>query len=577
MRSQQYDMANAQHWSYSKTLKADRELDPAAMSDAIQMSVALGGNCSPSFLIPGLRVALAAEGITAKIHETAYDGWIPSALAPDRKVDVWILWFSSLGQSNGGTTPGELNLDAALAAIEAVLARGERVIAILPEALEIGAPYSSLDRWRRQLSTTLDSALPPSVVRIDPDRIHRTIGDAAWFAGRYWTLAKSPCHPDAATGLGHFAANVIGRLLKPKVKAVAVDLDGTLWGGIVGEAGTGGIGLDPNAGGRPYLQLQRFLKDLSERGIPISVVSKNNMADALAPFVKRSEMILKRDDIVYFHANWDNKANALKKIAADLNIGLDALCFIDDSVHERAEARALLPDLIVPDLPEDPEARIGFLQKSNLFLQPVVAKEDSARVEYYKSQALRETLAAEAGDIRSYFRGLEMKLVPIPIGPDNIQRVTSLIHKTNQFNLTTRRHSDSVLAEIISAPESFSYCYRLTDRFGDACIIAVVLGLREAQELTIDTWLMSCRVINRTVEEAILDHLLTWCRGHNVSKVNSLYVPSAKNDLVADLYDRLGFAPAGDDPNGRKFSASVDLAPSHTITIVADEKDAIAL
>lgn len=553
--------------SYSAMLQADRKINLADAAGATQLTIALGGNCNTSFLLPSLRVGLASEGIAAELFETAYDGWITSALKPERKTDIWLLWFSSLGQSVGGTTKRELDVEAILAAVNAALGRGERVVSILPEALEIGGPFSSFDRWRRELVATLESKLPEAVVRIDPDSIHRSLGDAKWHAGRYWTLAKSPCHPDAAASLGNFAATVIARLLKAKVKAVAVDLDGTLWGGIVGEAGAAGVNLDPHGDGRPYLQLQRFLKDISDRGVPISVVSKNNPADALSPFLDRPEMLLKREDFVYFHANWNSKAEALKQIANNLNIGIDALCFIDDSIHERAEARALLPDLIVPELPNDPEMRIGFLQNSGLFMQPSVVEDDLARVDYYKSQARRETLVIESGDIGTYLRELEMKLHPMPISPGNLQRVGSLIHKTNQFNLTNRRHSEATLTSISSTPENFAFCYRLTDRFGDAGIIAVVLGLPQNGEMFIDTWLMSCRIINRTVEEAICDHLLKCCRDRGIETVRGLYTASKKNTLVANLYPRLGFAPAGEDTEGKLFTACGIPAPHHSITI----------
>ena len=554
--------------TYGEALRGCRAIEKDVADDA-RLTIAVGGNCNPAFLLPGLRLALAHEGVTVRIVETPYDNWMATALAPEEKIDIWLVWLSALGYSAGGTEWRATDIEGVLAGVTAALGRGERVVTILPEALEGAEPYSVAEAWQRALRAELDGALPAAVIRVDPDRVHRQRGDAAWFAARYWTLAKSPCHPDAATLLGHAVANAVSRMLKPKVKAVAVDLDDMLWGGIVGEAGVAGVALDPFGEGRPYLQLQRFLKDLSAAGIPISVVSKNNPDDARAPFLERREMILSLADCVYFHAGWEAKTIALRRIAADLNIGIEALCFLDDSLHEREEARSLVPGLIVPELPADPEARMGFLAASGLFSQPVVGATDRARVDYYKDQARRDSLLAESGDVEAYLRGLDMRLTAWPIGPDNIQRVASLIHKTNQFNLTNRRHSDAELSRILAVPGVYAYCYGLADRFGDAGIIAVVIGRPAEDGLEIDTFLMSCRVINRGVDSAVLDHLLRWSRGRGVNTLIGLYAPTAKNALVAELYPRLGFvavavAGAGGD---LRFMGRGLAAPSHAITI----------
>ncbi len=278
-------------------------------------------------------------------------------------------------------------------------------------------------------------------------------------------------------------------------------------------------------------------------------------------------MILSLADCVYFHAGWEAKAIALQRIAADLNIGIDALCFLDDSVHEREEARSLVPGLIVPELPSDPEMRMGFLARSGIFSQPVVDATDRARVDYYKNQARRKSLLAERGDVDAYLRGLDMRLTAKPIGPDNIQRVVSLVHKTNQFNLTTRRHPHADLSRILADPGVYAYCYDLADRFGDAGIIAVLIGRPVDGGLEIDTWLMSCRVINRGVESAIFDHLLRWSRGHGIETLIGLYARTEKNVLVAGLYPRLGFVAVDGEGEEQHFIGRGLLAPAHTITI----------
>jgi len=555
-----------QHSTYVQTLRQCRVIENDLIGD-VCLTVAVGGNCNPAFLLPGLRLGLADEGIAVRIVETPYANWVATALAPEERIEFWVIWISALGYSVGGTDWRTIDIDGVLAGARAALDRGERVMMILPESLEGAGPYSAAEKWQRGLREQLDDVLPKEVIRVDPDWIHRRCGDAGWFAARYWTLTKSPCHPDAATQLGRAVANAMLRTLKPRVKAVAVDLDNTLWGGIVGETGAAGVALDPFGEGRPYLQLQRFLKDLAAAGIPVSVVSKNNFDDARAPFLERREMILSLGDFVYFHAGWEAKALALRRIAADLNIGIEALCFLDDSAHEREEARVLVPGLIVPELPADPEMRMGFLAASGLFWQPLVSAADRTRVEYYKTQAQRESLLGECGDVESYLRGLGMRLTAQRIGSDNIQRVASLVHKTNQFNLTNRRHSLAELSRITAEQDAYAYCYSLTDRFGDAGIIAVLIGRPMATALEIDTWLMSCRVINRGVELAVLDHLLEWSSGRGFEVLYGLYAPSEKNVLVAELYPSLGFVAVDGEGDERCFKGHGLSAPAHSITI----------
>jgi FkbH-like protein len=346
-----------------------------------------------------------------------------------------------------------------------------------------------------------------------------------------------------------------------------------MWGGIVGEVGAAGVSLDPNSDGAPYLQLQAFLKDLSERGVPLCVVSKNNYDDATSPFLEREEMILRLDDFVYFLAGWGSKADALQQVARDLGIGIDALCFLDDSPHERSEARALVPALIVPDLPEDSGQRVNALVRSGLFMQPVVGDEDRKRVKSYKARALSGGEAAAAGDFTAYLRSLNMTLRALPIDSTNLPRVTALLHKTNQFNVTTRRHTASQLASFAGNTVNYAFCYALSDRIEDAGIIGVILGCPEGDALRIDTWLMSCRVISRTVELAMFGHLLRWCEGRRIYRLLGEYIPTAKNALVAELFDRLGFERVANQQNTVIYEGREIPQPSHTIRIVDAAED----
>ncbi len=540
---------------------------------AKKLRVVLGGNCNVDFLAPGLRAALFQEDIHAEVELTDYDDWIGAALSGRSQGDVWVIWLSSLGFSRGGQARPPLAYDQIFAAAEALTGRGSRSVIILPEPLLLESdPFSPFASWRSEISSTLrGSPALSGAVFLDPDPVLRQVGSKQWHAERYWVSAKCPCHPNAATRLAQQIGATLARMVKPKVRAIVVDLDNTLWGGILGEDGVHGLELDPHGAGAPFLALQRFLKDLSERGVPLSVASKNDPDEATEAFAQRPEMILKRDDFVYFEAGWEEKAKSIVRIAEGLNLGLESLCFLDDSPHERAEARFHLPDLIVPELPEAPEERLAYLVGSRLFYQPVVGADDVKRVAFYKGEAARKHAAAVIGDQDSYLRSLDMKLRPMRIGLDNLTRVESLVQKTNQFNLTNRRHGASALKAFVDDPEAYAYCYAVHDRFGEAGIVGVLLATVSRDSVAeIDTWLMSCRVINRGVEFAMYEHLAGWARARGVEAIKATYVASKRNGQVADLYDRLQLQRREDDQDGVRYRGSAFVVPKHFLEIESD-------
>ena len=564
---------------YAQALGLQRRLAALAPADReglfrSRLQVVIGGNCSVEFLAPGLAVGLAAEGIDGTIRATDYDSWIASVLDDSAdgagEGDAWVIWLSSMGASDGGTARRGLPIATIAMAAKALLDRGAKLVAILPEALEAEAdPYSPFAGWRRDLVAELDASLPADAVRLDPASLQRQRGVDAWTAGRYWTSAKCPCHPDAATALAKQAAMVIARLYRPAVRAVITDLDNTLWGGIVGEDGVDGLELDPHGEGRPYLQMQRFLKDLSESGVPVCVVSKNEPEDAAAPFDRRAEMILSRQDMVHFRAGWGHKHEAIRDIAEALNLGLESVCFLDDSPHERAEARAFLPDLMVPEVAEDPESRVGDLIASGLFMTPVVQAGDRARVAFYRSESERQSLAATTTDYGAYLESLGMVLSPRRVGPDNLARVTSLVHKTNQFNLVGRRHGSRDIARMAEDERNYAFCFATSDRFGDAGIIAVLIGLAGGEAMEIDTWLMSCRVLKRGVEFAIFEHFVTWIGERGMGSVDARFVPSKRNGMVAEFYDELGFTRLPEEGPDRRYRLESVSVPRHYLEIAA--------
>lgn len=557
--------------SYTTALKQSRDLNHNAGivgTSENSYRVAIGGNCNVRFLDPGLRIAFDREGLAATVHECDYDSWIGECFEPLFETDAWIIWLSSLGISNGGVTRGQADISAIRDALSAALTRGERVVVILPETIDVALDgFSQFARWNHDLRGAVQEALPDEVLYIDPDRIALSNAVNTWFAPTYWSLAKLPLHPDAATLLAQKAGEVILRSRRSLVKAIIVDLDNTLWGGVIGEDGIEGICLDPHGNGRPYLQLQQMLKDASEQGIPLAVVSKNNPADALAPFEQCDEMILGTDDFVAFHAGWDNKFEAIQTIADNLGIGMDTVCFIDDSPHERNEARAFLPELIVPELPDNSELRPAALVASGLFLKPTISNEDIARVDFYKDDAKRRQHGATFHDWDNYLASLDMCVVAQPVSAANLQRVASLVQKTNQFNLTNRRHDTAQIKSLSDDPDWFTFCYALNDRFGGAGIVGVMLAHAGKNEVEIDTWLLSCRVINRQVELAMLDHLLQWMAKRGATQLSANYVPTRQNVLIENLLDGLGLKLTASGEDGKRYTGDGIQRPKYSATL----------
>lgn len=562
---------------FVSALKLDREL--CALDETMRASllptsqkIFVGGNCTVEFLLPGLRTGLATEGINATLDPATYDAWIGDVLSGGGEADVAVLWLSAIGASAGGITRGDFDFGAIAAATGKLVQRGQLVITIMPEPLPAEhSPFSPFSAWRREQLRALDEALPAEVVRLDISSLQWGQPAAEWFADRYWTSAKSPLHPNAVTRVGIEVAAVVSRCLKPKIRAVVVDLDNTLWGGVVGEDGVEGLELDPHGGGRAFIEMQQFLKDMMDLGIPVSVASKNNPEDCLRVFEERPEMVLKHEDFVYFEASWAPKHEAIARIASDLRLGIDSVCFIDDSPHEREQARAYLPELVVPEVDPDPEKRVVDLVRSRLFLWPRVQAEDRNRVDQYHADVQRRDLADAARDYDTYLKGLDMRLVAQRIDSSNLPRVASLLQKTNQFNLTTVRHSGQDVAAMSENAQNYAYCFSLTDRFGDAGIVSVIVGIQDDTGISIDTWLMSCRVLQRGVEKAALDHLRRWAKANNVSTLRGAYRPTRKNGLVERHYDDLGFEREIQTKDEVRYVATDIAAPEHFLTVSGDE------
>jgi FkbH-like protein len=385
------------------------------------------------------------------------------------------------------------------------------------------------------------SAMRSDVTVLDVDEIASLFGKRAWDDARLWIAAKQYPAPEAAGLLAAHQVSMLRALLGLSAKCLVLDLDNVLWGGIIGEDGIGGIRLGGSAEGEAYIEFQKYIKSLRDRGVILAVCSKNNEADAKAPFVDHPEMVLRLDDIAIFAANWSTKVDNLREIARRLNIGLDSMVFVDDNPVEREHVRRSIPEIEVPEMPADPALYTESLHRELLFETLTITKEDKARANSYKANFEREALQVSAGSLDHFLAGLEMQLELRPFDQPNLPRIVQLINKTNQFNLTTRRMPAEQVEAYAARSENYTQFIRLRDRFGDSGITGVLMASPEGNALMIDVWLMSCRVLGRKVEEAMISAAWNDARAAGFKALLGRYVPTAKNGQVADLYERMGF------------------------------------
>jgi FkbH-like protein len=398
------------------------------------------------------------------------------------------------------------------------------------------------------------------VLLFDMNHIAATVGLRAFFDERLWTLAKTPCRlellPIVAKELLDIAKARSGTI----VKCVVLDLDNTLWGGVIGDDGLEGILLGDFDEGEAFVVFQSFLKELKRRGIILAVVSKNDPENALLPFKEHPRMVLKEDDISVFIANWQPKSDNIGIIQKTLNIGLDSMVFLDDNPMERDLVRKFLPDLIVPELPEDPALYVPALAALNLFETASFSEADKARAGQYREEAQRRTAEAQFSDINDYLRSLEMSIVLERFNEFNLPRIAQLSQRSNQFNLTTQRHDEAECRAMMNNDAVYvPFTVTLSDKFGDYGLISVVILRLGERDVLIDQYLMSCRVLKRGVESFAMNSIFEVARRFGKEKVVGRYIPSGKNNMVAGFYAGFGFRKtATSDAGDQTWSLSVD-------------------
>lgn len=547
---------------FSRTARLDKALqqiaDHARLSLAASRPVRLAvlGSSTLTHLTPGIRVGAIRRGMWADVYVGAYGAYRQelqdsSSGLHGFKPDI-ILFSFDARHLLGGESP---NIDEALENIQAcwkiAQSLGCAVVqqTVLPvfhpllgnnehadEASPLALAWKLNERLRSQAGVA-------GVHLLAIDHLAARDGLSVWHDEPLWHRSKQEIHPRVSHVYGDQLARVLAAVRGRSCKCLVLDLDNTLWGGVIGDDGLGGIVLGQGSAlGEAYLAFQKYALELSRRGIILAVCSKNDESAALEPFARHPEMLLRRSNIACFVANWNDKASNLRAIARRLNIGLDALVFADDNPAERDLVRRELPEVAVPELPEDPALYAQCVAAAGYFESLGLTTEDRDRANQYRANLEREQLRESATDMGSYLRSLQMELRSAPFDEIGLPRIVQLINKTNQFNLTTRRYTEPEARALLTDGAVLHLQFRLLDRYGDNGVISVIIGrITSESALMIDTWLMSCRVLGRQAECAALQVLARRAAQLGATHLIGIYRPTPKNGMVREHYPALGF------------------------------------
>ena len=534
------------------------------------------GNGTLDFIEPALIATAARHGIALECVRTAYGQVVQEVLDPNSTL-CRAAPDAVLVALDYRALPLRAAVGDAAAAAEAVagsvqqfemirgaLQKNCNAISIFQSLATPPEPlFGSFDRvlpgTNRQLINETNRALVDLVARnsstavlLDVAAIAETVGTAEWFSPSEWNMAKLPFSDVMVPLYADHVARLLAALRGKTRRCLVLDLDNTMWGGIIGDDGVDGIRLaQGDAVGEAFLSIQQMALSLRARGIVLAVSSKNEDATARLPFRNHPEMLVREEHIAVFQANWKDKASNIAAIAETLNLGLESFVLLDDNPAERALVRSSLPQVGVPELPEDPALYPLALSAAGYFESTALSAEDRQRAAFYEGNARRVALKAEVTDMAAYLKSLEMEITFEPFDEVGRARISQLINKSNQFNLTTRRYTEADVAQAENDPACFTLQVRLSDNVGDNGMISVII-CREASPDTwsIDTWLMSCRVLGREVENMVLAEIARHAQRAGIRRLIGEYLPTERNVMVKDHYQKLGFTRRSEKPNG---------------------------
>lgn len=393
---------------------------------------------------------------------------------------------------------------------------------------------------------------------VDIATLASKLGLENWHDPKLWNIGKIPFAQEFAPIYSNYICRILAAIKGKSRRCLILDLDHTLWGGVIGDDGLEGIKLgngDPT--GEAYVHFQKLILKLRDRGVVLAVCSKNEDKVARLPFKKHPEMVIKESDIAVFQANWSDKASNIKAISEYLNLGLDSMVFVDDNPAERMQVRKELPEVAVPELPGDQALYGKTLLAAGYFEAVMFSDEDRKRADYYQGNAERAAIMSNSSDMASYLKSLEMEINFKPFDVIGRPRITQLINKSNQFNLTTKRYDENQVKSMESDTGLYTLQVRLKDIFGDNGMISVIICKISETNWEIDTWLMSCRVLGRSVEISVLQEIIKSAKKSGAKYLIGTYIPTERNIIVKEHYRNLGFKKTNSDGENETWQLSI--------------------
>jgi FkbH-like protein len=571
-----HQLSDSQLTQLAQTI-ADLRSAGADLSPLVPFRLGLVGNGTLDLLAPLLVASAARHGIALEVVQTEYGQLMQEAMSPQSginsaKCDAVLLALDyralpGLGSPTsvndalafiGALREGFRQNSGAISIVQTFAPPAEALFGHIDRVLD-ASPRGALDRINTELAR---SAAASDDVLLDVAAIAELVGLANWHSPQQWNLAKLPFDAAYAPFYADHVARLVAAIKGKSRRVLILDLDNTVWGGVIGDDGLEGIRIaQGDAVGEAFLAVQANALALRARGVVLAVSSKNTDSVARGPFREHPEMLLREDHIAVFQANWSDKATNIKTIANELSLGLDAMVFLDDNPMERDLVRRMLPQVAVPELPADPALYVRTLMAAGYFETIAFSEEDRKRADFYQDNAKRVALQASAGDLDSYLASLNMEIFFAPFDAMGRKRIAQLIAKSNQFNLTTRRYTEADVATLEEDPDVFTLQVRLTDAFGDNGMISVIVCRPQGEDAwEIDTWLMSCRVLKRRVEQMVLRELVEAARRHGKKRLVGVYIPTERNALVVEHYAELGFTQVETDATDGRTVWELDTA-----------------
>lgn len=572
------------------TFQQLKKLSKTDASALPQYSLAVLGDCATQHLATALRGYGVSAGIRLNVFDADYDQIDAQVMAPDSELyrfapqGVLLQMCTEKLQEAFYDRPPEARASFAedtYARIRQIWSRiGSRIPATV---LQCNFPLiddgvfgqfgnkteQSFLFQQRKLNYLLMQGCQEAknTFLIDLDALQTALGRSTFADPKLYYVAKMPISLAALPAAAKLVVDVVRSLQGAVKKCLVLDLDNTLWGGVIGDDGLSGIQIGELGTGHAFSDFQKWLKELKNRGILLTVCSKNNEDTAKEPFEKHPEMVLRLEDFSMFVANWEDKARNIRTIQQSLNIGMDSMVFLDDNPFERELVRTMIPEITVPELPEDPALYLQYLRGLDLFETASYSREDAGRTEQYREKAQRAAFEAAFQSYDDYLEALQMRASAAAFDPFHYPRIAQLTQRSNQFNLRTVRYTEAEIEALAQDDSRIGLYFTLKDKFGDHGLISVVVLEKQPEDtLFISEWLMSCRVLKRGMEEFIVDKILSVAAQQGFRRVVGEYIPTPKNAMVKDLYEQLGFARL---ENGR-FQAEASGFPYHK-TFITEE------